>query len=167
MSYMNREHLLKQADRCEAGAAQLTYDGEHAVEVLADRGFPEADPQAWAVRKTAAAAAARQYALGLRAEAAGMREVDRPSEARIREAEKVADAADLGGILIDGSRLSEAAAGKAWSTDERQAIEEHQRAETAAIEGSGVFEHVAAPGQVPFWQLGSTDQADNGTDHAA
>jgi hypothetical protein len=156
---MNRAHLLNLADRCDAGADELTYEAEHAAEVLAGRGHPEADPQAWAVRKTAAAAAARRYAQGLRAEAASMRVGDRPTEARIREAEKVADAANLGGILIDGSRLSEAAADNAWSTAERQAIEAHQRAETAAIEGSGVFAHVAEPGQVPFWQLGSTDQA--------
>jgi hypothetical protein len=82
----------------------------------------------------------------------------RVPETRIREAEKVADAANLGGTLIDGSRLSEAAADNAWSNDERQAIEEHQRAETAAIEGSGLFEHVAEPDQVPFWQLGRADQ---------
>jgi hypothetical protein len=88
-----------------------------------------------------------------------MRDIDRPTQARTREAEKVADAANLGGILIDGSRLSEAAAQKAWSNAERWAIEEHQRAETAAIEGSGVFAHVAEPGQVPFWQLGSKGQA--------
>jgi hypothetical protein len=86
-----------------------------------------------------------------------MRDIDRPTEARIREAEKVAAAANLGGILIDGSRLSQAAADNAWSHAERQAIEEHQRAQTAAIEGSGVFAHVAEPGQVPFWQLGSTE----------
>jgi hypothetical protein len=159
---MNREHLLHLADRCDAGADQLTYKAEHAAEVLAGRGYPQADPQAWAVRKTAAAAAARRYAQGLRAEAAGMRVGDRPTEARVREAEKVADAANLGGILIDGSRLSEAAANQAWSHAERRAIEEHQRAETTAIEGSGLFEHVAEAingvEQVPFWQLGTTDQ---------
>jgi hypothetical protein len=155
---MNPEHLLNLADDCEAGADQLAYEAENAAKVLADRGYPEADPQEWAVRKTAAAAAARRYARGLRAEAASMRDVDRPTKARIREAEKVANAANLGGILIDGSRLSQAAAEKAWSDAERQAIQEHQRAETAAIEGSGLFAHVAEPGQVPFWQLGSTGQ---------
>jgi hypothetical protein len=159
MSYMNREHLLNLADRCDAGADEPTYEAEHAAEVLAGRGYPEADPQAWAARKTAATAAARQYARSLRAEAASMRDVDRPTDARVREAETVADAANLGGILIDGRRLSEAAADKAWSNDERQAIEKYQRAETAAIEGSGVFAHVAEPGQVPFWQLSGTEQA--------
>jgi hypothetical protein len=96
-----------------------------------------------------------------------MRDVDRPTKARIREAEKVANAANLGGILIDGSRLSQAAAEKAWSDAERQAIQEHQRAETAAIEGSGLFAHVAETingvEQVPFWQLGGTERAEDAT----
>jgi hypothetical protein len=104
MTYMNREHLLNLADECEAGAAQLTYDGEHAAEVPADRGWPDADWQEWAVRKKAAAAAAREYPQGLRAEAAKMGEGDRPTEVRIEEAEKVAQAANLGGILIDSRR---------------------------------------------------------------
>lgn len=160
MSYMNREHLLNLADRCEAGANTLTYEAEHAAEVLAERGYPDADPRQWAARKTAAAAAARQYADGLRAEAAGMKPGNQTSPERIAQAEKVASAAELGGILIDDRRLVEAALER-WSSEEmNQAVLDHYQAEREAIEGSGLFEHVAEDGQVPFWQLGGdTDQA--------
>ncbi len=158
--YRNREHLAALADRCAAGADQLTYEAEHAAAVLADRGYPDADPKQWAVRKQAAAAAARQYAEGLRAEAASLGHGDRPSEERIRQAEKVAHAAELGGILIDGRRLAEASADSPWTSPEvRQAVMDHYHAERDAVEGSGLFEHVAEQGQVPFWQLGRTEQA--------
>jgi hypothetical protein len=57
MTCMNREYLLNLVDECEAGTAQLTYDGEHAAEVLADHGWPDGDRQERAVRNAAAAAA--------------------------------------------------------------------------------------------------------------
>jgi hypothetical protein len=166
MSYMNQEHLLNLADRCDAGADKLAYEAAHAAEVLADRGYPEADPQAWAARKTAAAEAARQYAQGLRDEAANMREADRPTEARIQEAEKVADAANLGGILIDGRPQAEATATAdnvhVWNPADKEAWEagtHPAQTKAAAVEGSGMFQHVAEPGQVPFWQLTDTTTA--------
>jgi hypothetical protein len=161
--YRDRKHLAALADRCDAGADQLIYEAEHAAEVLATRANGNRiDPQEWAARKQAAAAAARQYAEGLRAEAAGMSEGDRPSKERIRQAEKVADAAGLGGILIDGGRLAEAAAANPFHHAEmRRAIEEHQQAETEAVAGSGVFGHVAEQGQVPYWQLGATRTAND------
>jgi hypothetical protein len=151
---MNRDHLLTLAERCETGAAQLDHDAEHAAQLLPGRGWSDADAERWAADKRAAAAAARHYAQGLRAEAAGMGEDDQPSQARIEQAQKVADAATLGGTLIDGSRLSEAAAAHPLNSAEmRQAIEEDQRAKTEAVEGSGMFTRVAEPGRVPYWQL--------------
>lgn len=163
--HQTRLHAL--AERCEAGAAQLTYEAEHAAEVLAGRGYPNVDAQQWAADKHAAAAAAGQYAEGLRAEAANLSEGQRPSDERLRQAEQVADAAHLGGILIDGSRMSEAAADNPWHSDEtRQAIADEQRAETAALAESGMFGHVAEAGQVPYWQLGRTDQTADADDAA-
>jgi hypothetical protein len=53
-----------------------------------------------------------------------------------------------------------AAADDPWTSAEgRQALQEHQRAETEAVDGSGQFEHVAEEGQVPYWQLRATNQA--------
>jgi hypothetical protein len=157
---MDRQHLLDLATRCEAGADQLTYEGEHAAEVLADRGHPDADPAAWAVRKAAAAQAAREYAQGLRDQAAGMSDTARPTEARVREAERVADAANLGGILIDGRPM--AATQRYRCEEQAQAAQDHARAKADQIEATGAFEHVAETingvKQVPFWQLGHTTQ---------
>src|SRR2546421_3108409 len=179
MTYMNREHLLNLADRCEAGANELQLAADDPAAALAERGYhDQPDVQEWGARKAAAAAAARQYAEGLRAEAASMGESERPSEDRIRQAEKVADAANLDGILIDGSRLTESSIEHGWHDEAgKQALRDHQAAEDAAVEGSGVFEHVPETingvEQVPFWQLGHTDQArdaaeqtGDGTGHA-
>ena len=162
MTYLNREHLLALADRCEVGAEHLAYEGEHAAEVLAERaGGAQADPQEWAARKTVAAAAARQYAQNLRAEAETMREGQRVPEPRIREAEKVADAANLGGILIDSRRLDTASS---WDSPEmQQATRDYAQAKADTIERTGMFDHVADNGQVPFWQLGRADQAQDTT----
>jgi hypothetical protein len=161
---MNRDHLLTLAERCEAGAAQLDHDAEHAAQLLPGRGWPDADAEQWAADKRAAAAAARHYAQGLRAKAASMGEDDQPSQARIRQAQKVADAANLGGTLIDSRRLSEAAAADPFhSAEMRQAIEEDQRAETEALEGSGMFTHVTEPGRVPYWQLRPTQDTSEAT----
>lgn len=162
MADSNRARLLDLAERCEAGAADLTYEAEHAAEVLAGRaGGDQTDPQAWAARQAAAAQAARQYAQSLRAEAAAMAEGQQASEERVREAEKVADAANLGGILIDGQQLTDAALDSPWhSAETRQAISDAQHAKTAAIEGSGQFDHVTNDGEVAYWQLGATGQAD-------
>jgi hypothetical protein len=169
MTYRNREHLIALADRCDKGAEQLAYDGEHAAEVLADRGWPNADAEEWAGRKQAAAASAREYAAGLRAEAVSMNEGDRLSEERIRQAERVADAAELGGgILIDGRRLAEATAqsGSVFDRPARESWEAgtHPAQQKACqIEATGVFQHVAETingvPQVPYWQLGASSQA--------
>jgi hypothetical protein len=131
------DHLRDLASRCDAGADQLDYEAKHAADVLAERaGYPHVDASAWAARKEAGAAAARQYAQDLRTEAAGMDTGDRADAVRVREAEAVADAANLGGILIDGRRGADYAQDKADT-----------------IDATGVFEHVNEPGQVPFWQL--------------
>jgi hypothetical protein len=167
--YRNAAHLRQLADRCERGAQQLTYEGDHAAEVLADRGHPDADPNEWAQRKQAAATAARQYAADLRAEADALGQGERPSQERIDQAEKVASAAELGGILIDGRRMAEATAtadnAHIWNPADKEAWEagtHPAQTKAAVVEGSGMFEHVAEEGQVPFWQLrGATDQATN------
>ncbi len=164
--YRDADHLRHLADRCEKAAETLTYDGEHAAQVLAERGYPDADAQEWAQRKQAAAAAAREYAAGLRTEAAGLDEGGRPSGQRIQQAEKVASAAELGGILIDGSRLDAAALESPWNDEAmKQAIRDHGAAERAAVEGSALFEHVAEDGQVPFWQLGHAERVDTSTNN--
>jgi hypothetical protein len=155
---MNREHLLNLADQCERGADELQRAADDPAAVLAERGYHDyPDAQQWGQRKQAAAAAARQYAAGLRAEADALGEGQRPSRQRIEQAEKVAHAANLDGILIDGRRL--AADQRVWSEGERQATKDHHQAEADAIEGSGLFEHVTEEGQVPFWQLAHIDQA--------
>ena len=163
-THQTRLHAL--AERCEAGAEQLTYEAEHAADVLAERGYPNVDAQQWAADKHAAAAAARQYAEGLRAEAANLTDGQRPSDERLRQAEKVADAAHLGGILIDSRPTAEATAtapnAHVWHAADKEAWESGThpaQTKAAAVDGSGAFEHVAESGQVPYWQLGRTDQA--------
>lgn len=146
------------AASCEQGADTLTHEAEHAAEVLATRaGADRADPQAWADRKRGAATAARVEARHLRTQAALLRESGgRADPALLAQAEKVATAANVGGILIDGSRLHTAASEHPNTSDEhRRGIEQHAAQHRAAIEGSGRFGHVAEDGQVPFWQLGT------------
>ena len=167
--YRDADHLRHLADRCERGAETLTYEGEHAAEVLATRANGDrADPQEWAAGKQAAAAAAREHAAGLRAEADALTQGQRPSQERVDQAEKVATAAECGGILIDGHRLNEAALANPFGSAEmRQATKEHEQAERAAVEGSGLFAHVAETidgvEQVPFWRLGATSSAEAAT----
>jgi hypothetical protein len=150
---MHRDDLYALADRCEAGADTLTYEADHAGEVFADAGYPDADPAQWATDKHRAATAAREYAAGLRAQADRMSPADRVPDERLAQAEKVALAAEMGGILIDGHRLVQAAADHAWSPEEREAILAHQQADRDAVDGSGLFTHVDQDGQVPYWQL--------------
>jgi hypothetical protein len=84
-----------------------------------------------------------------------MRDVDRPAKARIEEAEEVAQAANLGGILIDSRRSAEIAVTHPWTSPEaKQAGLDYAQAKADTIERTGMFTHVAEPGQVPFWQLG-------------
>ncbi len=76
----------------------------------------------------------------------------------------MAVAAECGGILIDGRRLARAGAERAWSSDERRAILAHHQAERDAVNGSGMFAHVAETiggvEQVPFWRLVGRDTRD-------
>lgn len=173
MTYRNREHLAALADRCDAAAEQLAYEGEHAAEVLPTRANGNvADPQQWAADKQAAAAAAREFAQELRAEAAELAEGARPSNDRIRQAELVATAAEAGGILIDGSRLAADALQNSMATEaERQAVREANRERVETIEDSGQFHHTAEPGQVPYYRLGdqatSSDAPTSAADDAA
>jgi hypothetical protein len=168
-SYRDREHLLELAARCERGADELTADAADPAAALAARGYtdlPPAEVADFGDRHRAAAAAARAYAAELRAQAEGMTPAERPTAERVAQAEKVADAANLGGILIDGRRLAESAAASPWNSPEtRQVIVDHQQAEEDAVNGSGRFEHIAEPGQVPFWLL--RDPAADTTDEPA
>ncbi|GIF02347.1 hypothetical protein [Paractinoplanes rishiriensis] len=134
------------AARCERGADELDRLADNAAEVLSQRAG-QADPQQWAADKRAAAATAREYAAGLRAEA-GEHPNARPTPQRLAQAQQVATAANVDGILIDGSHLEGADPGK------------HQ-----AVTDSGVFTHVAEPGQVPFWKLGTPADQNTAQQH--
>jgi len=158
MTYFGSD-LLAVADRIEAGAKTLRYEAENAAEVLAGRaGGDRVDPTEWAAQKTSAADAAEKYAAGLRqaSEMAG-----RVSDRRYAEAERVARAAECGGILIDTTRLTESAIEHSLPGEEgmRRALRAHQDAEDTAVRASGQFQHVAETingvEQVPYWQLGA------------
>jgi hypothetical protein len=156
MSHLNREHLRALADRCERGADELQRAADDPAGVLAERGYHDhPDAQEWGQHKQAAATAARQYAAGLRAEADALGEGQRPTQQRIQQAEKVATAAVNDGILIDKHPADHI---PAWDTAGKQAHADHAQQQQAAIEGSGLFEQVAEQGQVPYWQMGHTDQ---------
>jgi hypothetical protein len=140
------------AARIEAAADDLTREADNAAEVLAERGWGDADPQQWADRKRAAATAARQYAAELRAVDHGPQA--RLTAERLAQAEQVANAAELGGILIDGRPVAERTAeGAAWEAGTHPAQEKARE-----IEATGAFTYVAETidgvEQVPFWQLG-------------
>jgi len=155
----DRRYLLDLAARIDRGADELDADATDPRGTLEARDYhlPEDEIEAFGARHAAAGKAARQYSARLREEATA--DIGPVPAERIRQAEKVATAAGLGGILIDGSRLDEAAMASPSTSDaQRQAIEDHTRAERAAIEGSGMFTHVAEPGQVPYWQLRQADQ---------
>src|SRR5262249_5331869 len=138
------------------------YEADNAVEVLADRANGDlADPAEWAADKRVAATAAREYASALRAEADRLGQGARVSTQLLAEAETVALAAEMGGILIDGRNLAEGGAERAWFAGEGLATLAHYLADRDTIERSGLFEHITEDGQVPFWRLRG------GIDHAA
>ncbi|MEU4241896.1 hypothetical protein [Actinoplanes sp. NPDC026619] len=158
------------ARRCEQGAEDLEHEADNAAEILPTRaGGDRIDPQNWAEQKRAAAHAAREYAASLRAEAGDRGPLARMDRNRLAQAEQVASAANLGGILIDGRGPAERQAQSDSVFDEghRQAWEagEHPSQRKAAeVEATGQFTHVAETidgvEQVPFWRLGgSTDEA--------
>ncbi|MEU4216206.1 hypothetical protein [Actinoplanes sp. NPDC026623] len=158
------------ARRCEAGAETLEHEADHAAEILATRaGGDKADPQEWAAKNRAAAHAAREYAAALRAEAGDRGPLARMTPDRLAQADQVASAANLGGILIDGRRMAErqAQSDSVFDESHRRAWEagEHpSQVKAAEIEATGQFTHVAETingvEQVPFWRLGwSTDES--------
>jgi hypothetical protein len=158
--YLNAQHLEHLADRCERGATDLLHEADNAAEVLATRANGDRiSPDDWAVQKRSAAAAATAYAGQLRQEAAALG-LGRVSQERIAEAERVALASEMGGILIDGSASAERAT--YWGEDQRRLALDYQAEKVAATNGSGAFEHVAETidgvEQVPFWRL--SDSAD-------
>ncbi|WP_033345596.1 hypothetical protein [Catenuloplanes japonicus] len=149
------------ADRIDASAAGLAFDAEHATTALDARGhgdLSQDDQDAWAGRHADAALAAAQYADRLRDQASTMDAGAAVPDADYAQAETVAAAADLNGILIDGRSLAEhtIADGSPWHTGEREAWDagEHPaQVKAATVEATGAFTHIAELGQVPFWQL--------------
>jgi hypothetical protein len=152
------------ARRCEAGAQELEHEAEHPAEVLAGRANGHRfDPQQWTISRRNAAQAARDYAAELRAEA-GDNPDARPGPDRLAQASRVAQAAELGGILMDNRPPAERAAqsGALWSGEadlrEWEAGTHPSQVKADQIEATGKFVHVAenidGAEQVPFWQLG-------------
>lgn len=162
--HRDRQYLLELADRIDRSADDLAAMATDPRGTLQGRGYHETDDEvaAFGTRKEAAAAAARQYAQKLRSEASdGTGPVAR---SRVEEAETVETAARCDGILIDGRGPAEALAtaddAHIWRPAEKEAWEagtHPAQIKAAAVEGSGVFEHVAEEidgvKQVPFWQL--------------
>jgi hypothetical protein len=154
-----RADLLRLAERCERGAADLLHTAEHAAEILTTRaGGDQADPQEWAEQHRQAALVAQEYAAELRREVAAMQPFERPTGQRFAQAEAVARAAELGGILIDGSPMTERREISVWyDAAARQAERAYHRVKREAIEGSGCFTYVAETingvRQVPYWRL--------------
>lgn len=138
---------------------ELTYTTADLGRVAADIDQGAAVLRADAGKHDAATAAER-YAERLRGEIAGRAADATVEAAKVAAAEKVALAANLGGILIDGKRLDDAAlANPLHSDDLKAAIRSLAAEKRAAIEGSGAFRHVADEGQVPFWRLSTeTDE---------
>jgi hypothetical protein len=166
----DRKYLLNLADRIDRSADELAAEAADPRGTLESRGWHLTDDEVtdYGARKEAAAATARQYAKDLRAEAnSGTGAV---AAERVKQAETVETAARCGGTLIDSRGPAEATAtadnAHIWHPADKEAWEagEHPaQTKAAAVEGSGVFEHVAETingvEQVPFWQLGRIDQA--------
>jgi hypothetical protein len=167
-----REDINKLVGRIEKGAEQLAYERDNAAAVLADRGYPNEDAQAWAERKDKAHQAAIDYAGRLRARAATMDDFDRVQQYEIDEAERVAKAAEMGGILIDGrpAAANSAERNKIWDDGAEQAQLDagthESQVKAAEIKRTGAFRHVDETidgvKQVPFWELGR-DQGQDAT----
>ena len=169
-----REDLVKVAADIDGGVLTLLDEAERAAEILPTRaGGDRIEPADWARQKRRSAAAATRYAETLRREAHSMAIAaaddrarpaswTRPTPARFAQAQWVAKAAELGGILIDGRPLA------AFKGESDSVFDQHERelweagthpaqVKAAEIEAAGVFEHVAGPidgvEQVPFWRL--------------
>lgn len=158
----SRREAARLVEKIERGIAVLEAEAAEPAKTLAERGYPNADAEEWGKRKRDSILTAQQYAEDLwqRVDAGGqLTPVDQA------EAEKVALATQMGGILIDGSRWADPANQSPWTSDEeRAAITKHYQDKAAAVEGSGAFTYVAEPGQLPFWHLGHADQSEgNGT----
>ncbi|SCL12828.1 hypothetical protein GA0070616_0034 [Micromonospora nigra] len=150
------DDLRRLADDCERAARGLQVDADNPAEVLRERGYGgdvdsgQLDPATWGARKAASAAAARAYAEQLRKEADSHTD-GQVDPARIAEAKRVAQAAALGGILTDSREF---VGRDPWASEEVRAAERAEAERVAEeIEATGMFEHVAEEGQVPFWQL--------------
>ncbi|GAA0469455.1 hypothetical protein Aca07nite_27830 [Actinoplanes capillaceus] len=169
------------AQRCENAARELEHVGENAAEVLTERGYGDwidsgrIDPQTWGNTHTNAAYAARAYAAELRTEA-GDNPTGRMDRDRLAQAERVAKAAELGGILIDGRPMAERTAQSGmYGTETDRVLWEAgthpDQVKAAEIEATGRFTHVAETingiEQVPFWRLGGPTDESTNTRHVA
>ncbi|MFI5497358.1 hypothetical protein [Actinoplanes sp. NPDC051859] len=133
-----RARLLALAERCDDGANTLLRDARDVASVLPGRaGGGHIDARVWAQRHEQAALVAREYAAALRREAAALAPGQRVPADRFAEAELVARASEMDGILIGSGPARLLAA-------------------------SGLFGHVAETiggmVQVPFWQLGRSSK---------
>lgn len=151
------------AQRCERGAETLEREADNAADLHALR--PDlGGVHAWATKSRAAARAAREYAAQLRAEAPSPDA--RLDPARFAQAERVAQAAQLGGILADGRPQAEytAQSGSIYDRTAREMWEagtHPTQVKAREIEASGMFTHVTVD-PVPFWQLGRADENTTG-----
>lgn len=172
-----RDDVLKLADRLDRGAAELEHTAEHAAEILPTRaGGAAIDPAKWTRQKQQGALVAREAAADLR------RAADTPPRLIVEQyaqAEIIASAAELDGILIDGRRLAahKADSDSYFDQGERQLWEQGEhptQLKAALIESTGMFGYVSTEidgrPQVPFWTLGGPRKPDTCTcpcDHDA
>jgi hypothetical protein len=119
--------------------ARLTY-GARQLEAEADTAACGGDPDR-AQRKLAAAATVREYAGKLGA------------DTDYDQAEMVADAAALSGILIEPRQFEISDSFLALWTPDQHATVEERRATMRALAEQGTFVRVADPGQVVFYAL--------------
>ena len=133
----NRDYARQMADQCEQAADVLA--GEAAE--LADQ---DDDLSRWRQQmKTDAAATACGYAEQLREQA----EQGVVTDADIARAELVTLTAQMDGITIDGGRM-----------DGHDPVKKQAQQDLVT---AGLAEHVAEPGQVPFYRLTSNARTDS------
>nr|BFE55655.1 hypothetical protein GCM10020063_001810 [Dactylosporangium thailandense] len=146
-----RQRLADAAARCDAGADALDAWALDPAAELESRGFhPSADDaRAAGERWQAAARGARAYAQQLRDTADHGGDV---SERAQRQADLMADAASLGGILIDGRRLD------GHSTEQAELLDN--------LTDQGVLEHyhTSEPFGTPYYQIADHAQPDSDSD---
>jgi hypothetical protein len=145
---MRNDHqvLGQLLDRCERGAAELERDAEDPNgRLCVDRGWSSMTPQMvadWGRRHGRAAAALRVYVAELR-----RKMKDEPTWAvpadTLALTDVIACAATCGGTYMDSETLRD-----------------HYPRTRELIIGSGLFQHVAEPGQLAYFALnGNTEES--------